>query len=645
MASLNPRDKIMFQKLTEFLHKKMLEGDRTQGNFVGNPEKLLEEFLSLAPLAESESAAAAKGYSAKDPGDYLWAEALGYRVEEWRNLFVPDFLGAHDLLSNNTTILTGARGCGKTMVFRRLTAFMDKVIGGSSGVKNADRFVGFYLNCRNFVEAFPWMPRKLSRAMEQQSIHYFHLAWLSEVCKTLAIRQNGAKKEFSWLGKFVGEFFGESYRALPSGGSVLNNVRAFLEEEKERCRLAPFGKKDGLKHWPLARLDILDKLQCLLETKVGWIGGRPLYLFLDDYTFPIVPRALQRILNSIIFKRRDKIFFKVASESSNSFEREDSRGKPLELHHDFELVDLATECIHQDTKTKCKLLDRIFGPRMKRHERLQKGPLTLRELLGSMKMSSNKLAWKMREAARSGSKKKIRYHGIEAFAGMWTSDVRSLIQMFSEMLRESEASLRAGVREISPETQDKVFRTAGGEFLVFAEAVCDPDMWEIPQMGNRESNDFGRQLKDIVEAFVGASRFEMTHGNLVKNQGNQNPKQAFRIEIIDKFDLSGDAHKFYQGIVRWHIFLQDRRGKSTRGMITPRLYLNRILLPYCNLTFSSHDNLQLTNDEFAMLLGQPKGFSLYWEKKRAGATRSRRRRKADTGPTFWDKRKADGSSR
>ncbi len=95
-----------------------------------------------------------------------------------------------------------------------------------------------------------------------------------------------------------------------------------------------------------------------------------------------------------------------------------------------------------------------------------------------------------------------------------------------------------------------------------------------------------------------------------------NPKQAFRLEIIDKFDLSASAFQYYEGLVRWHIFLQDWRGKSVRGMITPRLYLNRILIPFCNLTFSIHDNIQLSNEEFIKLLTKPKAFFEYWEKKR-----------------------------
>ncbi len=104
---------------------------------MGEPELLLQEFDRLAPAAERESAAATKGDELKEPGDYLMAESLGYRADEWKNLFVPEFLAAQDLLSKNISVLTGARGCGKTTAFRRLTAFMDKVIGEPSGVRGA----------------------------------------------------------------------------------------------------------------------------------------------------------------------------------------------------------------------------------------------------------------------------------------------------------------------------------------------------------------------------------------------------------------------------------------------------------------------------------------------------------------------------
>jgi hypothetical protein len=113
---------------------------------------------------------------------------------------------------------------------------------------------------------------------------------------------------------------------------------------------------------------------------------------------------------------------------------------------------------------------------------------------------------------------------------------------------------------------------------------------------------------------VKVSKYELTQGKIIENQGTQSPIQAFRLEILDSFKISDKAKAFHGGLIRYHIFLQDWRGKSQRGMLIPRLYLNRILLPYVNLTFSSHDHIRLTNDEFNHLLEEPTKFYEYWVK-------------------------------
>lgn len=612
--SLNPRDKVMHSKLKEFLDKSVLEVDPTQGDFVGNPELLLQKLSELSSEAERESAAAQSGRILEEPGDYLSAEALGYRANEWQTLFVPEFLAARELLSKNITVLTGARGCGKTMAFRRLTAFMDRLIGISSGVTGADQFVGFYVNCRELAEAFPWLPSSLNPEAQQQIIQYFHLAWLAEILKTLALVDSDLGLRAGWLDGFLTGVFGARYTPLPRGANVISHARAFIESEKECCRLAKLGDDNN---WPLARFDALDLVQQQLETHVPWIGEKPIYLFLDDYTIPIVPREVQCALNPIIFKRRDKLFFKISTEAATSFDLTGLRGKSLEIFQDFHLIDLATESLHQNDRAKARLLDTIFRPRIDRHVDLKGKALGLRDVLGKTPTSSNQLARQMREnAGQKNQKKRIKYHGSAVFAGMWSSDIRTMIQMFTDILREANGSPTKLTLPIAGDIQNKVFKTKGGEFLAFAGSITDPASWEKGSTSSRPGDPYGTHLVNIVEAFIATSRYELAKGELVSNQGRKNPKQAFRLEILDKLDLSQEAERYYAGLVRWHIFLQDWRGKSVRGMITPRLYLNRVLIPRANLTFSSRDNIHLTSQEFINLLERPKEFRRYWETKK-----------------------------
>jgi hypothetical protein len=609
------RDKLMHQRLLDFLRKEVLEVDATQGAAITDPERLLMKLGELRDAVKREDTAAHQGEELREPGDYLVAEAIGFRADEWRNLFVPEFLAAQELLSRNVTVLTGARGCGKTMAFRRLTAFMDRVIGESSGVKGADQFVGFYMNCRDLVEAFPWLPRKLKPASQRQLIHYFHLGWLMEVLRTLE-EYVSVPGELSWLDGFMVASFPGRFRPGPSGTDALGNAVAFLVSEKERCRLAPLGREEEAGDWSLSRLDFLDILQVELEKHVAWIGRKPLYLFLDDYTIPIVVRDVQRVLNSIIFKRRSSLFFKVSTEAANSFDRQGVRGKPLELHQDFELIDLASESLHQHAQEKTILLEKIFKPRIDRHPHLKGANLSLRDVLGTMPLSNNEMASRMR-GARSGQKKeKVAYHGIESFVGMWSSDIRIMIQIFVDMFRAANGAVRSGDHVIPVDIQNQIYRNAGGEFLGFTESARDPSTWEKEGRKVRARESYGRHLKDIVEAFTKVSRYEMTEGPLIANEKARVPKQAFRLEILDKFEIGPEAQGYYEGLVRWHIFLQDWRGRSVRGMITPRLYLNRVLIPFCNLTFSSRDHVSLKSAEFASLLIKPKDFPDFWRKKR-----------------------------
>jgi hypothetical protein len=83
---------------------------------------------------------------------------------------------------------------------------------------------------------------------------------------------------------------------------------------------------------------------------------------------------------------------------------------------------------------------------------------------------------------------------------------------------------------------------------------------------------------------------------------------AFRIEIIDEFRIEGLAREIYRDLVRYGLFMRDSRGKSVRGTFVPRLYLRRLLLPFCTLALSKRDSVPLTCEAFTQLLIEPDTF-------------------------------------
>ena len=144
---------------------------------------------------------------------------------------------------------------------------------------------------------------------------------------------------------------------------------------------------------------------------------------------------------------------------------------------------------------------------------------------------------------------------------------------------------------IDPQKQNKVVREMGSEFLDKIE--------NIPNQG--------KQLREIAEAFGNVAHWFLLYRN-AKNESQYPPWQAYRIELRNSAYLDEKSQDIYDNLLRYSIFIRDSRGKSIRGVIAPRLYLRRLLIPIFLLTLSRRDNIGLNADEFLNLLNDPIDF-------------------------------------
>lgn len=615
---LEATERAIREKLIEFFGKELTDSYRRNSR-EPNPNapdetkkqpNLWDIFVQRVSEAKVEAANAGKGLTETNADDYLNAEALGHRQDEWQNLFVPEIFGASAFTNRNVTVITGARGCGKTMVFRRLTLFLDELIGSPSGVRGADGILGFYLNCRDIVEAFPYIQSRFSEKIRRQIIHFFHLCWLQEILRGFGQHEIHESMDYEWLYKWMEQNFpGRFSKPTLVGVDALIFISKFISDEKEVCRTTPLGKAA---RWPLDRIDLLDNFYAAATTSVPWIQGKPFFFFLDDYTIPLLSEQLQSTLNPVIFKRRANLFFKVSTEASNSFLRLVGQ-KPLEVSHDFDLLDFATETLHIDEEEKHRLLDSIFRRRIKRIEELKDANFGLEKVLGKSDWSFNDQARKLRDA-RGATSIPI-YYGDKAFVGMWSSDIRSMIQLFNELLQPFRLK-ESTTFPIAYSLQQTRFYESGGEFLNLTETVRCAGFWDGEAKAGKGSKNFGHRLIEIAKAFISVCRWELIEQPLMNNQGSQAPKQAFRIEIVDDLQLAENVQTYYHGLLRWHVFLPDWRGRSVRGVMTPRIFLNRRLIPFARLSFSGKDSISLTNEEFNFLLLEPRNFLRFWKNKK-----------------------------
>lgn len=597
---LDGKAKHIFSVLKNDISRMLTERNVALGEYVRDPRAILYRFRELCKIENRQSDLNT------NIGDYLAAEHIGERFDEWKKLFVPKFLSIEELLTRNICVLTGQRGCGKTTIFRRLTALYNVKLG-SSGVQGDDSFIGFYLNARNIAEAFPWLPEERESLARNQVINFFHLSWCLEIVEWLREEAKvNTKLDLSWLSSFFKQYYPDHFTTSEHNSYILDHIMNLLVKELERSRL-----KSGYieSDWELTDLSFLEKI-CREISRHCVLQDKPFYFFLDDYSTPMVNSSTQKILNPIIFRRSPTTIFKIATESIESFEPYGLNGKILEEDDDFKLIDFGTQVIIRKSDEVNDILSSILLPRIDRHPLLRGRDLTIRKVLGETKISNADLARLIRNEIVELNGRVISkelYHGYDVFCNIWSSDIRESISLFANMVSIEESDRLSKIENniISDEVQDKVLREAGGTYLSLIAAATNPSSRNYSV---DEGLSYGNHLVEIIRCFQEIASFDLKNKNS-KNQGSNPPKQPRRIEITGGAEeLFGAAKDFYKGLIRYGIFIRDNRGKSVRGKTVPRLYLRGLLIPYFRLTFSKRDSITMSWPDFIQFLEQPKQF-------------------------------------
>lgn len=585
--------------------------------------------------------------SAETPnvGSFQVTEMIGERWEWWKRLFVPTVPARSKILALDIpTVVTGPRGCGKTMLFRRLSERLIVECGEVVDLPIGERFVAFYVNANDIADAFAHFPEQPAADDEARLTCYANLCILADVLVVQSARMGrSAERATDALLKHVQRWLvPDTYTALVEGEDRLERYRTILEQIKWNF---PGRATEGL--FPgYAELSQHRWLPHFLQQApefCPWIGGRPVLLFIDDYSTPRVTPSMQRALNRLFLQRSPHFLAKLATEASSTFVPEDSSGKNLEDGDDYQLVDMGEESLFLRESERLAFLNDVFSRRLESDRRIPRGNFSLRDLLGKMGLSKTEFARRLRtsrsiqspgqQAAVSGSSQRrgrsgarVLYWGEDVFSSLWSGDTRTMIQLITDVVDQaSEAGQLTFMGNqinlpVEGARQDLVFRNRGGEWLSShtRNAPTQPDrvkegLERIRQIEPEYAlcGEYGDHLKAVVEAFVAAARKLLlgpTYRILDGKMPREVPRMAFRMEIVDDFRIDGLAREIYRDLVRYGLFIRDSRGKSVRGSFVPRLFLRRLLLPYSALALSKRDSVSLSCKEFTSLLVKPDAF-------------------------------------
>jgi len=601
--SLDAEDKHIYSIIKNEFVKRLRENDVTIDGSARNPRALLEKLQLLINATESKE----KNLTS-ELNDYLAAEHLGDNFDEWKNLFVPKFLAIHELLEKNICVITGLRGCGKTMLFKRLSSYFNIMLGGAADFNGSNDFYGFYMNARDIAEAFPWLPKDKEPEAANQLINYFNLKWTLEIL--IWIRE--IIKITNYDLTFLNDFFAKHFKSYFSA-NIKKNIFYLIDLIKSELEKSRLKSKYHPERWVLIEYDYLETLVSLLKNEFSLIEDKPFFFFLDDYSLPMVKSTVQQILNPMIFRRSANVIFKISTESAESFLRVGLNDKSLEENDDYRLIDCGRLIFLKKTIECKEIIFEIIKKRIERHHLLRGRDLSVEKILGKTYLNDEdraKLIRKEMIEQKHGSTKYL-YQGWKIFCKMWTSDVREMINLFAEMISFVD-NLEKVNFVIPDDIQDKVYKDSGGQFINLLGAATNPSEQALKK---ENENMYGKHLTEIVEAFHEIASFDLKH-KYSKNITANPIKKARRIEITGtEKALDEEPNNYYQGLIRYGIFIQDYRGKSVRGRVAPRLFLRSRLIPFFRLVFSKRDSITMSWEDLNCWLTNPKKFVMIYKDK------------------------------
>lgn len=513
------------------------------------------------------------------------------------------------VLESKPIVLTGPRGCGKSMLFRYMAA-RTHLASASKRIESepALSFFGIYVSCASHLQNnLVWIARKPGRARDlaESIATFFQLVVMRELLRALAVA-------------YQSESARAKYCLTESGfDELISYIERFFEQSVETPRLTSKLRilhfADDLDRLRVSlHLDLLNQRQpktLLPDTFLSDVASQlrvflpcfariPVVFLLDDYSSNRVHPDIQSILNRIIFERRDSHYFKVSCEKFG-FIPNDIDGVRIDPSREYEEIDAGSYATADlPEATSRKFLAGLIDRRLE----LAKWQGRTESLIGSSRREFKDDAALAKYIREKGSTqgKHYYYFGIEHLARLWSGDIATILQIVKEMF--VLGAIDKDRTEVIPKhLQHQAIVSVS---RAFKERI-------------NGYHPYGPEMATILNNFGGMARDILVTGEL---DSANHPRRLYRLEmskrepehILSLLERSNPgAALLAKELLRRAIFIQlaDSRGKEGPSTQTVRWEIRKIFLPAFGVSLERNHYIDVKClDDFLHLLTDSQSF-------------------------------------
>jgi len=622
--SLEIHDKRFNQSIPNLI--KQLE-DPSLDRRLFDPIETINKLESLRESAKIEISEA--NGKLKHPFEYLSAEEMPENSDLLSYLYSDILPWYNDIVSFGTIVISGPRGCGKSMVLKNLR-LQTKLMSKEFREKNfhKDNYVGFYIHCHNYLYLpFAGIPINYSeRNIQQLFIHYINLLYSHEIVSTLSLIEKLELIDISTAAKekilnFIQDELFQSQSILFVNSDIFLHLQ--IQIEKETVFIQNCIKQNRM-ITKCTSVSYLSDVCALLSDNIEYFKNKISYFLLDDYSHPKVRFEIQKAFNRIIGVRQSKYCFKISTEKFSFFPSDydlEASGKQFQQDREFIYVDLGEKYLSYPMRKdaeKQKFVESILDKRFMR-ARLSK--MKSASLFGNYKFSPGDIAKSLLSDYKSEKTKKRKrqtlYAGLNNIYNLCAGDIATILQLCKEIYDKATSEKKI------PEDVKKAI-----EFKLQDEIVRDFSKTRLDRI--KEILTYGNEIYAIIEAFGEISRkYLYEYGNITSEKDRY--YEILRIEIVGSGNLTGKAYELYKELLIEGIFTEATgRYPWGKGLLNNCLILRPIYTPALRITYRRRECLRLNVKRFEDFLLDPGNF------KRTGTMFLKNLLSGKEEPTLFD---------